>query len=105
MGTRPQPRPQVASLPLALPLVACCNVVAAFDDWKDVTKKRLPVFYYMYDTEEKNAMLIVMFKALTNVKERYKKQLNENEIMKEALLASPVNGLVGHILGYVNCIN
>ena len=55
MGTRPQPRPQVASLPLALPLVACCNVVAAFDDWKDVTKKRLPVFYYMYDTEEQNA--------------------------------------------------
>ena len=55
MGTRPQPRPQVASLPLALPLVACCNVVAAFDDWKDVTKKRLSIFYYMYDTEEQNA--------------------------------------------------
>jgi putative transposase len=42
---RPQPRPQLASLPLALPLVALCEVVAAIDDCKvAVTKKRLPIF-------------------------------------------------------------
>ena len=59
----------------------------------------------MQNPANKNRMLSILFQSLQNVKERYKKQLDENEIMKEALLASPINGLVGHILGYVNCIN
>ena len=63
------------------------------------------IIHNMQNPANKNRMLSILLQSLQNVKERYKKQLDENEIMKEALLASPINGLVGHILGYVNCSN
>ena len=65
----------------------------------------ISLIYYIQNPKVRANTLIVVCKALENIQDRYKKELYENEIMKEALLASPVNGIVGHILGYVNCSN